>query len=484
MFPGCNSIYENVTPLEPLTLQDVLAISQERREGIIKPSIEYISQFTQGREERTVNMARFTATRRRPEKITSQEAIDDFTLFSAAVRQVYAGYIFFGGDEVFLPVFDEVKELLASKEYWQVLDFITHIFFALDPVINDNHFWLGMENWAWAFGNRYDFLVPANFNDAFDKSENGFRNRRTGHYVQKLLLDGEPVVFDAFRLSVGEDGTFYYSIVIVHPESYRVPTSLTIIYENGRRDRIFVTPIPTYRRPHDKVSLQHIQGFPVVTLQEMMPFEPDLLIDYCYATKFLRLAEELQDEPIIIIDIRSNRGGYGLLVMRWLHILFGEIVPTNYLTVTHQGFINDVLRTHDERFLDYLAPKPLGENHQLTYTHDKRIISNDQLLIFLTDRFTASAGDAFTDMAFNIENALVIGQNTAGVLQTDGRWFPYILPNSTALFNFGRGLSIHPTGHFYEGRGIAPDIWVNGDVLEATIAMLNANMNYIDKLFR
>jgi len=478
---GCNPVYENVSPLDPLTLQDVLAISQERREGIIKPSIEYISQFTQGREERTVNMARFLSFRRGPESVTSQEAIDDFTMFSDALRQIYAAYIFFGGDEVFLPIFDDVKESLASQEYWQVYDFLSRIFTALGPVINDNHFSLGMGNLGWTLGNPYDFLVPVNFNDAFDNSENGFHNRRTGQYVKELLLDGQLLDFESegiFRLSVSEDGMFYYSIVIVKPESGRASIPLTIVYENNSRDRISVAPIYTYRMPYDTVSLQYIQGFPVITIQEMY-----FIGLYHYASKALSLAEEFQNEPVLIVDIRSNRGGDSLLALRWFLNLTGEIVPSNFIQIIHSmGTASDIFGL-TEFFSQYLAPIPIDERHELRYTHADRIVPSEQLLIILTDRFTASAGEVFTDMAFNLENTLVIGQNTWGVLQTD-RSNTGFLPNSAIRFYFGRGLLIHPPGHFYEGIGIAPDIWVNGDALEAAIAMLNANAGYINEIFR
>ncbi|MCL2285617.1 MAG: Gfo/Idh/MocA family oxidoreductase, partial [Firmicutes bacterium] len=104
-------------------------------------------------------------------------------------------------------------------------------------------------------------------------------------------------------------------------------------------------------------------------------------------------------------------------------------------------------------------------------------IENDRLIILLTDRFTASAGDAFADLMLNMENTLIIGQNTAGILLTCMMYTRLSLWRSGVPFGFGATIHIHPEGHLPEGIGIAPDLWVNGDALTAALALLGV---YID----
>jgi len=493
---GCSQDYIAVLPLDPLTLQDVLTISQQRREGIIKPSIEYASQFIQQREERTINPARFVSTRRNPQTVTYQEAIEDFNMFADALRQLYTGYTYFGGDEVFLPIFEQVRNSLASQEIWLVNDFMKYIFDALNPVINDGHFYLanhsGSNQWHVSFDNQYDFLIPINFSDIFDKSENGFRNRSTGHYIQELLMEGLPLDFETeniFRLSLSEDGAFYYSIVIKNVRdstSTNNSKTVTIVYDNGRSDNITVSPIPEPEIPYEAVSLQHIQGLPIATIRSMYnPPSPENLLHYYSANKFLELAEDLRNESVVIVDVRSNMGGDHFLPMMWLHTFTGEIIPTNFIGIRHLGLgsAGDLFGYWNHLY-EYDAPLPIDELHRFVFTQEDRIIPNNQLLIILTDRYTASAAEFLTDMAFNLENTLVIGQNTWGLLKAGGNGHRFILPNSTGVFFFGQELLIHPPGHLPEGVGMDPDLWVNGNALEATIAMLIANEYYINKLFR
>ena len=488
---GCNRNFADIPPHEPLTLQDVLSIAQERREGIEKPEIDSISHLFQERGGTAVNRARFRTTGRIPEMISSQRLIDDFNMFSNALRQRYGLYIYFGGDDVFLPLFEQVNETLALQEYWYIDDFSNLVFDTLSYVIDDLHFIFGGRFVGGEIvggrilGDMHDFFVPTNFSDVFDKSENGSRNRRTGLYVQELHFDGKPLCSETeevFRLMMCNNGMFYYSIVVVRPSGGAETVNVTILYENGRYDEVYFSPFITTMREFVNVSLQYIQGFPVITIMGMFFPNRDVDSPYFtmhnyYANKFLDLAEEVRDEPVIIVDIRSNGGGNGNLSEMWLHSVVGEVVPTNFLSVVNIG---DYLQLDLECL--YSAMKLVCESYALMYTMPHGIIPNEQLIILLTDRYTGSAGDTFASSLFSLENALVIGQNTTGVIigNVGGEFGGTIggkplLPNSGVAFAFGNSANIFPPGFMLEGIGIAPDIWVNGDALEATLAMLGAS---------
>ena len=487
MLGGCGTYEAEAPPHEPLTLQDVLAIAQERREGIEKPTVDFIPHLLQERGGDVIRRERFVSPGRVPASRPAQRLIDDFEMFTNLIIRTYAAYEYFGGDEVFLPVFANIVETLESQEYWDVEDFVTLVSDSLDEIVNDNHFFFGGGivggNWEQfqAFGNEYDFFVPADFDDVFDKTENGFRNRRTGAYVRELHFNGEPLFFeteDIFRLKMCSEGLFYYSIVIIYPRSEADTFPVTITYDNGHVDNIAVSLAPFYFIEYEAVSLQHMNGIPVITIRVMGNIY-DPVFGAC-ANNFLGLVEEVRDEPVIIVDVRSNRGGQLFLPMMWLYNLLGEVVPTNFTSITHLNTPMELLtifgeRSHDGFTCMFMASERIGDYHVLSYTMPRRIVSNDQLIILLVDGASASAAEAFTDMTLNLENALIIGQNTWGVLLTDGRLNPFFLPNSGALFGFGTALHVFPEGHFSEGIGIAPDIWVNGDALEATLAMLNAS---------
>jgi hypothetical protein len=214
-----------------------------------------------------------------------------------------------------------------------------------------------------------------------------------------------------------------------------------------------------------------------------------------YAWQFLSFAPKLHNEPVIIIDIRGNLGGNVHLGTLWLKLLTGEFIPHNF---RHMGIFdrNELIADdsenamyHARQFAEYFDiyelyeitfPEAfwLDENHFIFGSFPDRIVPNEQLIIFLTDRNTASAGESFADLAFNMENTLIIGQNTMGSLLT-GTSFPsrITLPNCGMPFNLGRGFFVHPENHLTESIGLAPDIWVQGDALSATLAMLSVHLD-------
>jgi hypothetical protein len=216
------------------------------------------------------------------------------------------------------------------------------------------------------------------------------------------------------------------------------------------------------------------------------------------ARQFLQTATKLRHKPVIIVDIRGNTGGNTMLGQYWLFLLTGEIVPSNardiivwspYVVVQGNVFGEEEdLHYYAEKLFEYFGADMyaleaaetvdgfvLDENHFAFGYIPDRIVQNEQLLIFLTDRNTSSAGEVFTDLSFNLENSLVIGQNTMGNLLTAINFAGITLPNSGVPFNFGSSIHAFPQGHLPESIGITPDIWVSGDALAAVLAMLVAH---------
>ena len=460
-------------PPEPITLQQVMQKALERRQNIEKPSRERALQLAQYRGERTINRDTFTPPSHQPEVISYADAISDAELFFDALRQLYAAYFYFGGDGVFLPALNRLTANLALQEYWYISDFTELVYSSLNYIINDLHF--AYEDKF--FGRRYDFFITEHFDDGFNKSSHGYYNRRTRRYVGDLVIDGESLGDDLsnfFRLSICDDGEFYYSIVIPRPRGVDRRPPLVIMYENSGRDIVSITPIFFERFEFENVSLQHVNSFPVITIREM-GFSIRGTVSAYYADKFMSLAEKLRNEPVIIVDIRSNSGGCLFLPMRWLQSLTGQVVTSSFLRLDNVESAWD-LSGYNTDINTFFVPERIGEHHILSFNRPREIVSNKQTLILLTDRFTASAAEGFTDLMFGLENSLVIGQNTGGAFLADLSYTELALPNSGVTFSFGGGLFIHPPDHASEGMGIAPDVWVNGDALEAALVILEMGL--------
>jgi len=460
--------------ITPLTLDDILEMANTRREGIIKPSEDIAAALVQGREPPTIDVSQFFNEVSAAQIISGNDAIYDAQIFFDITRQVYGAYTYFGGDEVFLPIFKYVLDRLSTQDYWQLDDFSALLFDSLYPVISDNHFIIHGRR----LGVNHNFYVS---DTAFERSENGLRNIETGLYVAEAVghdLD------KLFRLAMNDSGKFYYIPIVVRPE-FLSEYNLTLVYECGDNQALTLRRHNPSRRNFQPVSLaRRAHNIPLVTIMSMGFPTSTYGSGSRDARRFLSIAEELRDEPVIIVDIRSNGGGNGILHRQWLHILTGEIVPGNYFGMrvnNYDTFRETVINSpYDSWFfnpidlLDTYYPRiPFGDYHILSHTLPNRIIENDQLIILLTDRFVASAGDAFADAMLNMENTLIIGQNTGGVLHTDLTYSPLFLPNSGLRFGLGRTIHLHPEGHLQEGIGVAPDIWFTGNfIITAILNML------------
>jgi len=461
---GCGS--ERITT--PQTLEDVLAITNQRRAVSPEPDMKKLQALVDGYNP-NIDWTRFINDNRK-EMITREEAEYDAKAFFELIRHVYGAYDYFGGDGVFLPLLEDVLQAVAvrceGRDLWYTVALSQILWETIPTVIADNHFVVDNAWRPFATADYFVWGVP------FDKTENGFRQRDTGLYA--VSVDGHDTD-ELFRLTLNEDGEFFYTAVavrLVRPGFSEDGYSLTVTYCDGSVTTVYLTPEPfvpsfvrtdTSWRAH---SLRYENGIPVVSIRSMNnPFQ-NRSVDSRYAQRVLSFAEDLKDEPIVIIDLRGNEGGHMILNKMFLHALLGETVPSNSIhlgTVSNMYLesritlppdinpprswsgIDDIdipFFPHD--VYDFHYPKVPFGNHHYIYIPDRRVVPNDRLILLLVDRVTASAGEDFTFRILNMENTLVIGENTSGTHLTTNNRNLY-LPNSGMPAVMG-DLVIHPEG--------------------------------------
>jgi len=451
-FSACSAnLYE-------LNLDYALAHANQRRDDVIRPSEEYVTALFDARPARETSDLRDLMTEIPPTFIIDTEyAIYDTMSLFELLRNVYGAYFYFGGDEIFLPMRDNIIAELNTRDSWTHSNLGDLFFNNLSTVIADNHFTIAGRR-VGAFASFFALGEP------FARSDNGFRHIESGLYVAEVVghdLD------EVFRLAIDETGAFYYTMVIAIPRlAWRY--EVTIIFENGNEVTKSAQLTPSRWVWHEPPSLRWEGDIPVVVLRSMgNPYgnNTDDIYNSADANTFISFAYELADEPVIIVDIRSNMGGSPLVAPQWLYRILGEVIPSHFRVVD----VGDAIVTDDWLEI-WSIPE---ETYRYFSFPNSEPIENDQLIILLTDRHAGSAGDKFTNKMLCIENTLIVGQNTAGVLITNSFGQSMYLPNSGIPFAFGPGLFLYPD-HFAEGFGIAPDIWVTGCALTATLAMLQS----------
>jgi len=468
------------TPLTiPTTeeLSTILDTAFNRRQEIVRPDNEQLlslvgeRNFSLGQYNRLRN---YTTARR----VSSDIAQLDVEIFFSALANFYGPYFYFGGDEVFLPIKSNIIVALSQQDYWYPQELAELLHSYLSPHVIDGHFLIG----GIRLHRRPTFF---SYTGRFYRGENGFVNSTNGAVITSINLLCQPDLYfsvaDSFRLSMCEAGdSFFYSLVISAggQGGARMPRPETVVltHDNG-----LVTYVPIFyenflrMHPVPHVSLTYAQGFPVVTINSMATsIALDGTVEAEHAKRFLAYAEVVKDEPVIILDLRGNIGGRGELPVEWFYRVIGREIPLNVATII--AYDED---RFNRRFSDSQGPLPhiypavrLDDNHMVNKPLDA-MVQNDQLIIILTDRLTASAGELATDIGLSLENVLIVGQNTLGVYLTSASSTVYTLPGSGMGFHFHFTVRAFPPGLFSEGRGFAPDIWVTGCALTATINMLN-----------
>jgi len=468
------SDYEHEEPAAIIhyTLSDLLERALIRRQNIIKPDVDAVLPYTQGRTPAPLP-ERLWDERMRA-SVSVEQAIEDVNIFFAALYSAYGGYVYFGGDDVFLPIrnnaiaqIQELGDTVRPSEIEQIL------INGLSPVVVDRHFNIGEHIFSGTALHHHMSHLQ------YDRSQNGFRNRENGLYLQSIQGHEDEDLENIMRLHVDTRGNLTYSPVIVS-DNRLADMSTIFTYENGEYFQRHWSSITNRWRATEYPTLEWIDGIPVVTVMAMGFDGHENAHNFKHYELFMEAAKKLQDEPVIIVDLRSNGGGNTLMAVRWLYELVGEIVPTNYLQLLTAHFDLDFHRNNQGgRFtvsldsLEFFSQYTITDDgHMISFAHTDRIVESDQLFVLLTDRWTGSATENFVDLAFNMTNTLVIGSPTAGVLAFDRTYAMLHLPNSGVNFGFGRGMSFWPKGHFAENLGIEPDIWARGDALEAALALL------------
>ena len=419
--------------------------------------------------------------------VTAEQAQDDIWYFFEALRNTYVAYAYFGGDEVFLPIRDEMIAMLTDVEHEiRPIEFERFIVAQLASVIDDEEFFIG----GTSLGRARSFIsqVP---DLAYDKAEAGFRNRDTGRYLVSME---EYNIEAAMQIHIDNAGDIFYRPVFL--ESVVVGgAGLTFVYDDGSEVIHRFTPY-RYNPPgfsFEMPTLEYLYGIPVVRVRGFGWDGHENSRNREHALAFLDTAEELRDEPVLIVDLRRHIGGCYLMPFRWFYALTGELVPTNFVGLNITVENESELSFYDNNYVNapeveafFRDVESFAQGYNVFFNLPDRIIDNQQIIIILTDRHSGFAPEVFVDLAMNMSNTLIIGNATAGASRFGGFDDPSFLPNSNIAFGFSQTMFIWPENYYTHGFGIRPDIWVGGDPLTAALALLrnaglgdNGDMNTV-----
>jgi len=463
----------NRTPtLYPVSavFSQVLDDALYRRQGLEMPGNEQILAVTTGRAATTERHA-FNWSAPRIPSTSRTSLIADVEFFFNFIQTHYGAYIYFGGDDAFIPVRDTIINMIQNEDIQCKYVAAYLLSYQLRSVINDIHFEIESHRIA----SPYHFYSSYR---RFNRTDNRFYCALSGLYIDSLRLANAYLLPEVFRFSMDENGeTFFYSMVIVQPHTNSPADYIHVLitYQNNAYEYVSLSLLNQYNRGWvHNVDLSRENNIPVLTMWAMGNYlaPDDARFGGAEALQFLSYADELAGEPIIIVDLRGNGGGNANLTFLWLYRFFGVHVPRNYLRIVSHPY-----HEYDESLFDYGAVwEKLDNFHSINIQPSYEFVLSDTLFILLIDRDTASSAEDFANRLFSVENTLIIGQNSRGALLT-GSYSNWLFTPITGIrFVLGPWFNIFPDGHFREGVGFAPDIWVHGCALTAALGMIEHHL--------
>ena len=378
--------------------------------------------------------------RKTVKSISAEQAAEDVTLAFQLLSYGYSGYEYFGGDEVFLPIRDEILGKLSSMDTIKSSKLRDLLWDSLSPVIIDMHFFIKTSS-----------LIPDNFQRDYAQHT---------YYVPDLYFD-DPTGIDSqyVKHTIGPDGAITYCLATVCATSDNLPDKLTIEGKEHSLKWKQAQSITRTQKNRDAVYSQ------TTVAAEQLPVLRNYILmgDQEKLDAFAATGASYLKAPQLVIDLRGNPGGYPVYAYTWLK---------NYSFITPESKRMYADKRSNLHYVNYDEPDTDSTGDwEISAIMDEVIWRKDQYLFVLIDNKTASAGEAFARLLSLGNHVVLVGCNTNGC-STFGSVYSYYLPNSGIDLYFGTSLSFHDILENTEGVGIFPDLWVNPtDSLDAVVRM-------------
>lgn len=396
--------------------------------------------------------------------ISPVKAAAEVDLLFGVLKYGYAGYQFFGGDEVFgaakSKIFKEISKYSKSIPLWDY----SHMIVASLEFIQDGHF---------AIGNRSTcqwrtFRVSPYIR--FYMDDNGcFAN---GSGIRLAFINGtDPSSF--LKPSIDEDGGIVYILGMLVPER-QADFMCELQYEDGSMEMAWLVPIVSLDYGGPIYELGKAEGLPLVSCRsfDSVHDEDQSLI------KFVQDADKLRQEKVILLDLRSNHGGSTVYGMLWCQRLMEGSAGLSTFTAE---LATD---TAIALFLNRLAERREEELHAdeakalRTYRKNAEDPSrpgwcrisierggqagNAPFIVVLVDSNAGSATEALVRCLRSVDNVVIIGTNTRGALLC-GNAGIFALPHSGLEVRIPTMLWLDSEMQNRDGTGYSPDFWVHPD---------------------
>lgn len=281
------------------------------------------------------------------------------------------------------------------------------------------------------------------------------------------------------KLTIADSGELVYALFGIsgmHDQS-SLPENITLYTLSGNTAELelqWAMMSCLYEPADDTYTLREVDGIPVVTLNSYY-LDEDCFDDI---NAYLNDAERLRGEPVIVVDLRCNTGGYDCLNSMWLYQLTGgDEIDWTVGYAAYISRMNEYVLTNDEESIDalfkqldffdrypdyweYEDDEEYAEGDVYLTEPESRLYEYDGTIFVLFNKHTYSAGELALFQFENMSNVVFVGMNSNGCLLTGGTNMnaPVWLPNSGLSVYYSILLVTSDIMDGFDAYGYQPDI--------------------------
>ena len=412
--------------------------------------------------------------------LNKSDAISDIEFLFNLFKYSYAGYSYFGGDDIFRRAQKSIVESINMYP-GETIDSnkLEMLIIKNTEFIQDGHFQINCKSplKKYTYYSNEDICVKKSRNEYYinEKGEKWYINTINDSYD-----------FDDYlKLSINPEGELCYYLGKLDNTNNSIKIKLNLKSKNNQIEkfvRLKKCDSASSYSYNDKYSYEHDEekGIPIVTMRRMHDFDSkDKSIEL-----FSKSAIELKNKPAIILDIRGNYGGQSIGALNWFKNFIGEMPQIESESIQLCSLINNYITQMAIKNIDYdkLTTELKDEYNKelkrsnsnsnkwyISKTEEKRH-KNDTKIFVIVDDKVASTGEEFISYLKTLENIVVVGTNTSGSLLSN-IYIRSQLPNSHINISFGNIITANKD--FEEGKGFQPDVWIgNGDSLDRVLKLI------------
>ena len=402
-----------------------------------------------------------------PQLISSEEAIEDIEYLFNLLSHGYSGYGYFRTKGNFDHAKKDIVEKVKTRPVWSPSELSEVIRNHLD-FIRDGHVRIG----DYYYSTHKDFWYNTSLEIWKTEGDSFFTD---GTALWKILTvnRNSPTLYT--YPSLDDEGEPVYILGVL---SQSPPQPLIVYATNGPEEKSF--EVHLYRsdsdfESEDIFSDTVIDGIPVISVRSFTHH------DFTELEKFLKTAEKYRGEPVVILDIRGNGGGSFDWGETWVQNFTGKSPPFYFVSyvffsrTSMMGQYNlfrglsdkypdtDPYRSAAEYFEKMVdsfkeaSRKPYWAKNLMQ--SDIKVIPNATVIVVIIDDEVASAGETFIGNLLQVENVILVGENSQGTATFWNKGI-FQLPHSLIPVCLSTTLNFTFDSKTIEEEGFFPDLWI------------------------